>query len=44
MSRGLGDVYKRQDMDDLGNGSLKRTKKKSFNWYKKVIQSNGEEL
>ena len=22
----------------------KRSKKKSFNWYKKVIQSNGEEL
>ena len=42
MKKRYGFVY--VDMDDLGNGSLKRTKKKSFNWYKKVIQSNGEEL
>lgn len=26
------------------NGTLKRTKKKSFDWYNKVIQSNGEDL
>lgn len=49
VSAGTGEMKKRYgfvyvDMDDLGNGSLKRTKKKSFNWYKKVIQSNGEEL
>ena len=25
-------------------GTLKRTKKKSFDWYKKVIESNGEIL
>ena len=24
-------------VDDQGNGTLKRSKKKSFNWYKKVI-------
>ena len=30
--------------NDEGKGTLKRSKKKSFNWYKKVIQSNGEEL
>ena len=32
------------DRDDQGNGSLKRTKKKSFNWYKQVIATNGEDL
>ena len=32
------------DRDNEGKGTLKRSKKKSFNWYKKVIQSNGEEL
>ena len=32
------------DRDNEGNGSLKRTKKKSFEWYKNVIASNGEEL
>ena len=30
------------DRDNEGNGTLKRTKKKSFNWYKQVIDSNGE--
>ncbi|HBH3597003.1 TPA: 6-phospho-beta-glucosidase, partial [Clostridioides difficile] len=25
-------------------GSLRRMKKKSFEWYKKVIASNGEDL
>ena len=29
------------DLDNEGKGSLKRTKKKSFDWYKKVIASNG---
>ena len=32
------------DRDDYGKGSLKRTPKKSFNWYKKVIESNGKDL
>ena len=32
------------DRDDQGNGTLKRSKKKSFAWYKKVIASNGENL
>lgn len=32
------------DRDDEGNGTLKRTKKKSFYWYKDVISSNGENL
>ena len=29
---------------DAGNGTLKRSKKKSFDWYKKVIATNGEDL
>ncbi|HBG5343156.1 TPA: 6-phospho-beta-glucosidase [Clostridioides difficile] len=42
MSKRYGFIY--VDFDDGGNGSLKRTKKRSFEWYKKVIASNGEEL
>ncbi len=42
MSKRYGFIY--VDCDDEGNGTLKRTKKKSFEWYKKVIASNGEEL
>ena len=30
--------------DDEGNGTLKRVKKDSFAWMKKVIASNGEDL
>ena len=32
------------DQDDEGKGTLKRYKKKSFDWYKKVIASNGRDL
>ena len=32
------------DKHDDGSGSLERQKKASFYWYKKVIQSNGEDL
>ncbi len=32
------------DRNDDGSGTLRRFKKKSFYWYKKVIESNGEEL
>ncbi|MBM7651964.1 6-phospho-beta-glucosidase [Neobacillus cucumis] len=42
MSKRYGFVY--VDRDDEGNGTLNRTKKKSFDWYKKVIASNGEVL
>ncbi|PWC12753.1 6-phospho-beta-glucosidase [Brenneria roseae subsp. americana] len=42
MSKRYGFVY--VDRDDQGNGSLARTKKKSFYWYKKVIASNGADL
>lgn len=42
MSKRYGFIY--VDRDDEGNGTYKRYKKKSFEWYKKVIESNGEEL
>lgn len=42
MSKRYGFIY--VDKDDYGNGTLKRSKKKSFDWYKKVIASNGEDL
>ena len=42
MSKRYGFIY--VDRDDAGNGTYKRTKKKSFNWYKKVIASNGTDL
>jgi len=49
VSAGTGEMSKRYgfiyvDRDDAGNGSLKRSKKKSFTWYKNVISSNGEKL
>ena len=49
VSAGTGEMSKRYgfiyvDRDDQGRGSLKRTKKKSFDWYKKITLSNGEEL
>jgi 6-phospho-beta-glucosidase len=42
MSKRYGFVY--VDQDDYGNGTLDRYKKDSFYWYKKVIETNGEDL
>lgn len=42
MKKRYGFVY--VDMDDKGNGTLKRTKKKSYNWMKKVVSSQGTYL
>ncbi|MEG0661353.1 MAG: glycoside hydrolase family 1 protein [Anaerorhabdus sp.] len=42
MSKRYGYIY--VDIDDRGNGTRKRLKKDSFYWYKKVIESNGENL
>lgn len=42
MKKRYGFVY--VDRDDQGNGSLRRSKKDSFDWYKKVIASNGADL
>lgn len=42
MKKRYGYIY--VDRDNEGNGSLKRMKKKSFDWYKQVIETNGEVL
>ncbi|TLG71539.1 glycoside hydrolase family 1 protein [Culicoidibacter larvae] len=42
MSKRYGFIY--VDLDDEGNGTANRYEKKSFDWYKQVIASNGENL
>ena len=42
MKKRYGFIY--VDLDNEGNGTMQRYKKDSFEWYKKVISSNGEEL
>ncbi|QJX81320.1 glycoside hydrolase family 1 protein [Priestia megaterium] len=42
MSKRYGFIY--VDKDDEGNGTLERSRKDSFYWYKQVIESNGEKL
>jgi 6-phospho-beta-glucosidase len=42
MKKRYGMIY--VDRDNEGNGSMKRMKKDSFDWYKNVIQTNGQEL
>jgi 6-phospho-beta-glucosidase len=42
MSKRYGFIY--VDKDDEGKGTLNRSRKKSFFWYKDVIASNGEKL
>ncbi len=49
VSAGTGEMRKRYgfiyvDRDNEGNGTLKRSKKASFDWYKHVIETNGREL
>ncbi|REJ16833.1 MAG: 6-phospho-beta-glucosidase [Caldibacillus debilis] len=49
VSFGTGEMEKRYgfiyvDKDNEGKGTLERKKKKSFFWYKKVIETNGEVL
>lgn len=49
VSAGTGEMEKRYgfiyvDLDNDGNGTLERKKKKSFDWYKDVIATNGEKL
>lgn len=49
VSAGTGEMKKRYgfiyvDRDNDGHGTLKRSKKKSFNWYQKVIATNGADL
>ena len=42
ISKRYGFIY--VDQDDLGNGSGERKRKDSFYWYKKVIETNGDDL
>lgn len=42
MKKRYGFIY--VDRDDEGNGTLKRSKKDSFAWYQKVMETNGEVL
>ncbi|MBP1045607.1 family 1 glycosylhydrolase [Enterococcus sp. BWM-S5] len=42
MSKRYGFIY--VDLDDYGKGSGKRYKKKSYDWYRQVVDSNGENL
>lgn len=42
MSKRYGFIY--VDLDDYGNGTYKRMKKRSFNWYKNVISTNGASI
>ncbi len=49
VSAGTGEMEKRYgfiyvDKDNEGKGTLERRRKKSFYWYKRVIETNGEEL
>ena len=49
VSVGTGEMRKRYgfiyvDKDDLGQGTYNRYRKDSFYWYKKVIESHGEDL
>jgi 6-phospho-beta-glucosidase len=49
ISAGTGEMKKRYgfiyvDRDNDGNGTLERSRKKSFEWYKKVIASNGDDI
>ena len=42
MSKRYGFIY--VDIDDYGKGTGERIKKDSYDWYKKVIETNGEDL
>ena len=49
VSAGTGEMKKRYgfiyvDRDNEGNGTFRRKTKKSFYWYKKVIETNGENI
>jgi len=40
MKKRYGFIY--VDKDNAGNGTLKRSKKASFTYYKKIIETNGD--
>ncbi|MEZ5087130.1 MAG: family 1 glycosylhydrolase [Tessaracoccus sp.] len=42
MKKRYGMIY--VDRDNEGNGTMARSKKKSFDWFARVIESRGEQL
>ena len=49
VSAGTGEMYKRYgfiyvDRNDDGTGTFDRYRKKSFGWYKHIVETNGEAL
>ena len=42
MSKRYGFIH--VDRDDDGRGTLARRRKKSFDWYRRIIASNGADL
>lgn len=42
MSKRYGFIY--VDCDDMGNGTMNRSRKDSFYWYQKVIATNGKDM
>ena len=42
MKKRYGFIY--VDRNDDGEGTLKRSKKASFDWYKQVIETNGDSI
>ena len=42
MSKRYGFIY--VDVDDYGHGTYQRSKKKSYDWYKEVIETNGASI
>lgn len=42
MEKRYGFIY--ADKDNHGNGTLKRYRKDSFHWYRKVVETNGRDL
>ena len=42
MKKRYGMIY--VDRNNDGSGTMKRMKKQSFDWYKEVIATNGEDL
>jgi 6-phospho-beta-glucosidase len=49
VSAGTGEMKKRYgfiyvDRDNDGNGTMERSKKDSYDWFKEVIETNGESI
>lgn len=44
LEKHMAEMKKAVVLDDEGNGSLSRYKRKTFNWYKEVIVTNGAKI